>query len=180
MPSSAEISELDAKAVLGPQRAEIEALWRLVFPETTDERFAEILPRHAGRRGFRFLAAQADDALVAFAYGYLGGPGEWWHDRVAADLGPERAHRWLPPGHFEFGELQVHPSFRRTGLGARLHDALLEGLESPTAVLSTQRDNEPAISLYRGRGWEVILPEIDFGTGKPFLVMGRDLPSPAP
>jgi hypothetical protein len=88
MRSSMEIVELDARAVLGRQRGEIEDMWRLVFPETTDERFAEILPRHADRRGFRFVAARADDgALAGFAYGCLGGPGEWWHDRVSAALG---------------------------------------------------------------------------------------------
>jgi ribosomal protein S18 acetylase RimI-like enzyme len=177
MPSSIEIVELDAKAVLGPQRGEIEDLWRLVFPDTTDERFAEILPRHAGRRGFRFLAARTSDGeLGGFAYGYLGGPGEWWHDRVSAALGPELTRRWLPPGHFEFVELQVHPGFRRRGIGGRLHDALVEGLKSPTAVLSTQRDNGAAIALYEARGWQVILDEILFGDeGPPFLVMGRDL-----
>jgi GNAT superfamily N-acetyltransferase len=132
MRSSIEIVELDAKAVLGRQRAKIENLWRLVFPETTNERFAEILPRHVERHGFRFLAARADDATLAgFAYGYLGGPGECWHDRVSAALGPELTRRWLPPGHFEFVELQVHPDFRRRGIGRRLHNALLDSTEGP-------------------------------------------------
>jgi ribosomal protein S18 acetylase RimI-like enzyme len=42
-------------------------------------------------------------------------------------------------------------------------------------VLSTQTDNEPAIALYEGRGWQVIVPYLDFGSGRPFLIMGRDL-----
>ena len=50
------------------------------------------------------------------------------------------------------------------------------GLEAPTTVLSTQTDNEPAIALYLGRGWQVIVPYLDFGSGRPFLIMGRDLP----
>jgi len=45
----------------------------------------------------------------------------------------------------------------------------------PTAVLSTQTDNEPAIALYLGRAWQVIVPYLDFGSGRPFLIMGRDL-----
>jgi ribosomal protein S18 acetylase RimI-like enzyme len=178
MRSSIEIVELDPKAVLGRQRGEIENVWRLVFPETTDERFAEILPRHAKRRDFRFLAARTEEgALAGFAYGYVGGPGEWWHDRVSTELGPELTRRWLPPGHFEFVELQVHPSFRRHGIGGRLHDVLLEALKSPTAVLSTQRNNKAAIALYKARGWQIILDEIAFGDeGPTYLVMGRDLP----
>jgi ribosomal protein S18 acetylase RimI-like enzyme len=71
----------------------------------------------------------------------------------------------------------VRPDLRRRGIGRRLHDALLTGLESPAAVLSTEIDNEPAIGLYLGRGWEVVVPEIEFGPGyPPFLVMGRNLP----
>ena len=179
MPSSIEIAELDAASVLGPERREIEDLWRLVFPGTTDERFAEILPRHARREGFRFLTARTEEsALAGFAYGYLGGPGQWWHDQVSAALGPDLAKRWLPPGHFEFVELQVRPEFRRRGTGSSLHDALLTGLTSPTAVLSTERSNTAAIGLYASRGWQVILDQIAFGEDyPPFLVMGRDLTS---
>jgi ribosomal protein S18 acetylase RimI-like enzyme len=177
MPSSIEIAELDADSVLGAERGEIEDLWRIVFPGTSDERFAEILPRHATRKGFRFLTARIDERpLAGFAYGYLGGPGEWWHDQVSAALGPVLARLWLPAGHFEFVELQVRPALRRKGIGGRLHDALLTGLSSPTAVLSTERSNTGAIALYSRRGWHVILDEISFGDEyPPFLVMGRDL-----
>jgi ribosomal protein S18 acetylase RimI-like enzyme len=52
---------------------------------------------------------------------------------------------------------------------------VLSGLDAPTAVLSTQTDNEPALALYRGRGWRVIVPFLDFGSGRPFLIMGKDL-----
>jgi ribosomal protein S18 acetylase RimI-like enzyme len=177
MLSSIEIAELGASSVLGRHRREIEELWRLVFPATTEERFAEILPRHARRRGFRFLAARdGERRLAGFVYGYLGGPGEWWHDHVAAVLGPDRAARWLQPGHFELVELQVRPDFRRRGLGRRLHDELLAGLEAPTAVLSTEQDNEAALALYDRCGWQVILDEIDFGPGyPPFVVLGKEL-----
>jgi ribosomal protein S18 acetylase RimI-like enzyme len=177
MLSSIQITELDPGSVLGRHRHEVEELWRLVFPATTDERFAEILPRHTRRRGFRFLAAREEGGrLAGFAYGYLGGPGEWWHDRVTAALGPDRSERWLPPGHFEFVELGVRPDLQRRGLGRRLHDDMLAAVDAPTAVLSTEQDNAPALALYRGCGWQVILDEIEFGPDHPlFLVLGRDL-----
>jgi hypothetical protein len=105
-----ELERLSADEVLGAQRADVEALWRRVFPATTDERLAEILPRHARRTAFTFVAARtADGALAGFAYGYEGGAGEWWHDLVAAALGADRRADWLAPGHFEFVELQVAP-----------------------------------------------------------------------
>ena len=142
----------------------------------TAERLEEILPRHAGRDGFRFLTARAGDGLVGLVYGYLGGPNQWWHDRVSAAMNDQQHRRWLAPGHFELVELHVHPDWRRRGLGGRLHDAVLDGLDSRTAVLSTQTDNDPALALYRGRGWQVVIPELRFEPrGSPYSILGLDL-----
>jgi ribosomal protein S18 acetylase RimI-like enzyme len=161
----------------GRCRSEIEDLWRRVFPGTPTERFDEILPRHAGRKGFRFLAARTEDGTLAgFAYGYEGRPGEWWHDRVAEAMTPEQREAWLAPGHFEFVELQVAPELEGRGIGGRLHDALLARAAGPTAVLSTQRSNERALGFYGRRGWETVIEEIDFGEGySPFVVLGKRL-----
>ena len=151
---------------------------RAVWPATTGERLDEIVPRHLERSGFRFVAEHDEGGrLAGIAYGYRGEPGQWWHDLVSAAMGEAARARWLPPRHFEFVELAVRPDLRRLGIGGRLHDALLTGLDSLTAVLSTEITNEPAIGLYSGRGWEVVVPEIDFGADyPPFLVMGRTLP----
>jgi ribosomal protein S18 acetylase RimI-like enzyme len=172
-----DVEAVAAADVVGRSRAEIEQLWRRVFPGTPEERFDEILPRHAGRKGFRFLAARDEDGrLAGFAYGYEGGPGEWWHDEVAAALSPERREEWLGPGHFEFVELQVAPELEGRGIGGRLHDALLADARGPTAVLSTQRTNERALSFYRRRGWRVLVDDMRFGDGyPPFVVLGKRL-----
>ena len=153
------------------RRHELAPLW----PEASRDRIDEILPRHSAREGFRFLGAFDRDQLIGFVYGYHGAPGQWWHDRVAKALGNGGAQRWLPPGHFEFTELHVAPDRRREGIGGALHDAIFELVEAPTAVLSTQTDNEPAIALYESRRWQVIVPYLDFGSGRAFLIMGRDL-----
>jgi ribosomal protein S18 acetylase RimI-like enzyme len=165
------IRELRGSEVLRLRR-ELAVIW----PEASRDRITEILPRHVAREGFRFLGAFDEEgaALVGFVYGYRGASGQWWHDRVARALGRSGSRRWLPEGHFEFTELHVQPVLRRRGIGGALHDAILEGLDAPTAVLSTQTDNDPAIRLYEGRGWEVIVPYLDFGSGRPFLIMGRD------
>ena len=152
-------------------RTEITEIW----PDASRSRIDEILPRHVEREGFRFFGAFVDDELVGFVYGYLGAAGQWWHDRVAAALGGDGSDRWLAPGHFEFTELHVRAEFRRRGIGGKLHDTVLDGLDAPTAVLSTQTDNEPALALYRARGGRVIGPFLDFGSGRPFLIMGKEL-----
>jgi ribosomal protein S18 acetylase RimI-like enzyme len=143
----------------------------------TSERLNEILPRHVRRDGFRFLAARAaDGTLAGIVYGYLGGPGQWWHDLVSAAMTPAQRARWLAAGHFEFVELHVAPAFRRRGLGSRLHDEVLAGLDSPTAVLSTQCDNNAAIRLYERRGWQLVLEPIVFGPEyPPYRIMAKDL-----
>lgn len=149
-----------------------------VWPDAAGERLDVIVPRHLERPGFRFFADHDEGGrLAGIAYGYLGAPGQWWHDLVADAMDEAARARWLRPGHFEFVELAVRPDLRRRGIGGRLHDALLTALDAPTAVLSTEVANEPAIALYSGRGWEVVVPEIDFGADyAPFLVMGRKLP----
>jgi ribosomal protein S18 acetylase RimI-like enzyme len=170
--SSAELVALAPAEVLA-RRAEVAAAWTWV----TDERVREILPRHAARGGFTFLAAVDAGRIVGFAYGYRGAPGQWWHDAVRGAMTPAQQARWLSPGHVELAELHVIPGRRREGLGGRLHDALLAAhADAPTAVLSTQVGNEPARSLYAARGWEVVLPELRFAAGgEPYAILGLEL-----
>lgn len=164
---------LDADEALA-RRSEVAEIW----PAASRDRVDDILPRHAARDGFRFRAAEEGGQLVGFSYGYLGGPGQWWHDLVSAEMTDEQERYWLAPGHFEFVELHVRPEYRRQGIGGALHDALLDGLDSRTAVLSTQRDNEPAFALYEGRGWQIVVPEMRFSPGGvPYSILGFDLGS---
>jgi ribosomal protein S18 acetylase RimI-like enzyme len=165
------IAPLAAEDALA-RRDELAVIWT----DVTADRLGEILPRHAARDGFRFLVAEEDGQIAGFAYGYLGGPGQWWHDIVASAMTAEQRQRWLAPGHFEFVELHVRRALRRRGIGGALHDALLDGLESRTAVLSTQSDNSPALALYLGRGWQVVLEDIRFAPGgRPYYILGLDL-----
>jgi ribosomal protein S18 acetylase RimI-like enzyme len=165
------IRPLAAREVLA-RADEVAEIW----PAASRSRVGEILPRHAAREGFRFLVAEDGGRMAGFTYGYLGGPNQWWHDLVAAEMTDEQKTRWLAPGHFEFVELHVRPEYRRQGLGSALHDELLRDLESATAVLSTQTDNEPALALYREHGWQVVVPEMRFSPGgTPYSILGLDL-----
>jgi ribosomal protein S18 acetylase RimI-like enzyme len=167
-----ELTRTEVRALLA-RPEELVAVW----PNARGERLDVIVPRHLERDGFRFVA-EHDEAgrLAGIAYGYEGAAGQWWHDLVSAAMDEAARTRWLRPGHFEFVELAVRPDLRRRGLGGGLHDALLAGLDAPTAVLSTEVDNEAAVALYGGRGWQVVVPELHFGPDfPPFLVMGREL-----
>ena len=134
-----ELRDVAGEEVLGLRREIVE-----IWPEASRDRLAEILPRHTTRDGFRFVGAFEHTLLVGFVYGYRGASGQWWHDRVSSALGPDGSTRWLAPGHFEFTELHVRPEHRRRGIGGTLHDALLAGVDAPTAILSTQTDNAAA------------------------------------
>jgi ribosomal protein S18 acetylase RimI-like enzyme len=171
--SSVELVRLAPDEVLA-RRREVAAVWTWV----SDERVGEILPRHASRDAFTFLAAvDAAGRIVGFAYGYCGGPGQWWHDAVRAAMTPQARRRWLRPGHVELAELHVAPERRRKGLGGRLHDALLAAYpDAPTSLLSTQTGNAPALALYEGRGWQVVVPELRFAAAaEPYAILGLDL-----
>jgi ribosomal protein S18 acetylase RimI-like enzyme len=149
-----------------------------VWLGSTEARLREILPRHAARDGFRFFAARDGRKLVGIAYGYLGASGQWWHDIVSKAMTREQRPRWIAHGHFEVVELHVHPDYRRRGIGGRLHDTLLDGLESRTAVLSTQTHNHQALALYAGRGWRIVVPALRFApAGEEYAILGLDLES---
>lgn len=136
--------------------AEIWPVYDEVFGDRASEREwrETTFDRHCARRAFRLDAAFDGDAVVGFAYGYVGERGEYWPDRAAAALGDELAAAWVG-GHFEFVELAVRAAHRRRGIGGALHDALMTGPPSDRALLSTDDgDDSPAVDLYRSRGWQ--------------------------
>ena len=127
------VVDLSVGELLTERRAELEQLWLDVWPGTADRLYG-ILPRHTRRTGFRFLAAQERGRIVGFAYGYVGGGGEAWHECVAREMTETQRERWLAPGEFEFVELGIHPSRRRRGLAGRL----------PTSCWTARGDRPPS------------------------------------
>ena len=139
--------------------------------------FAKSLPEHMRREGFRFVAAfeGKKESMVGFSYGYISRPGQFWHDTVAAALGPRAAGEWLTRG-FQLVEIAVAPQAQGRGIGSRLHDHLLGGIRFRKAVLSTMRAKTVAQQLYRRRGWVTLLDQLCFpGIGRVYRIMGLDL-----
>ncbi len=140
------------------------------------ERRREIMLRHFYRRGFGGFLALDGETLSGFAYGYTGEPGQYWYELVHAVMEPEMRREWLEREHFEFVELAVDEGYRRMGLGGKLHDALLDSRKEPVALLTVRMDNVPALNLYFGKGWKVLVKNFRFSTGgPPFYVMGKVL-----
>ena len=135
-----------------------------------------ILAGHLRRSGFRAHVAVDDDGrMVGVAYGYLGAPGQWWHDKVADALTPEQERTWLD-GAFEVCELHVRPADQGTGLGRSLLAALLVGPVAPTAILTTPDADTRARRFYRQGGWVDLRCGLRFpGDPRVFAVLGLRL-----
>jgi GNAT superfamily N-acetyltransferase len=156
-----------------------------------------IMERHASHPSFHAVAATAGsarphqgtptgfrppppDPIVAFAYGFHGQSGQWWHDLVHEALkavgGPGYAQAWLSDT-FEVAEVHVHPDHQGRGIGRAIVLALAHPRLERTAVLSTQDANSPARRLYRRLGFADLVTRFSFpGTDPPYAVMGATLP----
>ncbi len=135
------------------------------------------LSYHARQDGFRCAVARssADQAVVGFGYGFPGRRGSWLYDLAAPYLAPEQRARYLSD-FFEFAELAVLPAWQGQGLGGRLHDALLSGLDSRSACLATADVDTPARRLYHSRGWIPLLSGLALpGTDLKFEILGKEL-----
>ncbi len=118
--------------------------------------------------------------IIAFAYGFHGTRGQWWHDLVGSALtataGTESAAAWLADS-FEIAEVHVRPDHQHHGIGKRLLFGLTAGRSERTAVLSTMDADSPARRLYRGVGFTDLLTGFSFpGSYPPYAVMGAELP----
>jgi ribosomal protein S18 acetylase RimI-like enzyme len=136
---------------------------------------------HTERPGFRAVGAFAEtpdrsERLVGFGYGYVVAAGQWWHDQVRVALDRRTAKKWLP-GAFEVCELHVHPDHQSRGLGRQLLHALVEGVPSPAALLSTPDADTKAFRLYHADGFVDLARGYHFpGDARPFAILGARLP----
>ena len=177
------IRELGRAAFLA-ELAEMLAVYAAAMNPAADELPGRlsIMERHAGNPGFRAVAASAEPAgpVIAFAYGFRGEPGQWWHDVVMSGItaaaGDGCAAGWLADA-LEIAEVHVHPDHQHRGTGRRMLMALTAGRTESTAVLSTTDVNSTARRLYRGLGFADLLTCYSFpGGGPPYAVMGAVLP----
>jgi ribosomal protein S18 acetylase RimI-like enzyme len=123
----------------------------------------EKLPLHSQRDGFKLVVARADERIVGFVFGFTGRRGQWWSDRIAAAAPAEIVAEWVG-GHFEIVHLAVMVEAQRQGLGAALLDGVLADLPNEKALLTTYSDDRPAPRLYRRKGWQLLVPDLGWGS----------------
>lgn len=162
------------------------------YPPGTARQRRALWLDHVRRPGWRAVGwLDTQDRLVGIAYGYTGGPGQWWFEEVGRGVRAGAAHRdgqggdhWLTD-YFELTELHVRPDVQGAGLGEGLLRALVDGVGQSAVLLSTpeygHRAPGRAWRLYRRLGFQDVLREHRFtGDSRPFAVLGRALPLPPP
>ncbi len=94
---------------------------------------ARIRDTHRHRKGFRFLIAESEGAVLGMAYGYRGEDGQWWHDAVARWLGPRKSAEWLSDA-YEVVEVAVAPAAQGRGISKAARSAPPCSAPAPTAA----------------------------------------------
>ena len=111
--------------------------------------------------------------LAGYGFGVRSLPGNWWHDKVAEQVGPEHPalrDAWC------LVNLAVAPEERGHGIGAAIMETLLAAQPCPRALLSTEVTNTTAQRLYTRHGWTFLHPGFAFVEGnQPYAVMRREL-----
>ena len=139
--------------------------------------FAQSLPQHVSREGFRIAVAldARPERILGFAYGFANTSDQWWHAEVARAVQASLVTEWLM-NSFRIVEIAVTTEAQGQGVGGLLHDHLLSGLPYQKAVLSTLAAETNAYWMYRKRGWVVLLEAMLFpGVARPYRIMGLDL-----
>lgn len=116
--------------------------------------FIESYIVHAQRRGMRLVLARDGDEIVGFTYGYLLPADTGWWSSVQDPL-PEDFVREDGERTWVILELAVRKPWRRRGIAAGLHAALLDGLtvERATLTVRPEADAAPARAAYAAWGY---------------------------
>ncbi|MCC7384034.1 MAG: GNAT family N-acetyltransferase [Deltaproteobacteria bacterium] len=123
---------------------------RFMQPPDVEAGYRWWFGKELGRPEAVLLVAVSDGELVGYAYGTR----------------EERDWNALLDVHGALHDIFVAAAHRRSGVGARLLDAIVAALEAkgaPRIVLSTMVSNEAAQSLFRAHGFRPTMVEMTHG-----------------
>src|SRR4051812_44858995 len=112
------------------------------YPPGTARQRRSLWLDHVRRPGWRAVGwLDPAGTLLGIAYGYTGGPGQWWYEEVRRGLRGELSA--MTDDYFELTELHVRPDAQGGGLGEGLLRALLAGTGRRPGVLSPPPHRPP-------------------------------------
>ncbi|MEU8569142.1 GNAT family N-acetyltransferase [Streptomyces pathocidini] len=131
------------------------------------ERFAWFVDHWSGLDGFACVVGYDGDEPVGFSYGApLVAGREWWRGHFEPGLESRT---------FGLSELLVRPGWRKAGISARLHDALVDRRAEDLAVLLVDREHPKVQALYEAWGYRKIGERKPFEDSPTFAVMVKRL-----
>ena len=126
-PARPRLVELDARD-LADRLAEALHVYvaAMGYPPGTARQRRSLWLDHVRRPGWRAVGwLDPAGPLLGIAYGYTGGPGQWWYEEVRRGVRPRDTA--MTDDYFELTELHVRPDAQGGGLGEGLLRALLAG-----------------------------------------------------
>jgi GNAT superfamily N-acetyltransferase len=114
--------------------------------------------------GFVLAEARHGGYLVSYAFGMPLRPSTSWWRQLTTSL-PDEVTTEHPGRTFALVELLVRASWRRQGIGATLHDLILENRPEERATLTMLPTATPAQQAFRKWGWRKVARTRDGGPG---------------
>jgi GNAT superfamily N-acetyltransferase len=151
--------------------AELQALHAEVYADPPYERdddalFAERFQVQRRQPGFVLAEARRGGFLIGYAAGMPLRPAtSWWRD-LTTPL-PDDVTAEYPGRTFALIELLVRASWRRQGIGATLHDLILQNRQEERATLTVLPAATPAQSAFHNWGWHKVARTRDPRPGSP-------------
>jgi ribosomal protein S18 acetylase RimI-like enzyme len=116
--------------------------------------------------GFVLAEARSGGYLVGYVFGMPLRPSTSWWRHLTTPL-PDEVTTEHPGRTFALVELVVRPSWRRQGIGAALHDLILENRPEERATLTVPPTATPAQHAFRTWGWRRVARTRDPEPGSP-------------
>ncbi|PFA70374.1 GNAT family N-acetyltransferase [Bacillus sp. AFS015802] len=128
--------------------------------------------RHSTYPLFEGYLALAGEEVVGYIYGYSSRKGQYYHELLARHLNSER--EWMV-NCMELVELGVDPSYRGRGIAKHLVGRLLQNRTEETVLLTTRKNNHPAIAFYQSLGFTTIREGFYPNVPHEYIIMGKRL-----
>ena len=129
--------------------------------------------KYTQQTDFLGYIACVENQAVGFAMGTASQEGQWWHDKVAKNIGdnhPALIDAWV------LIELGILEDYRHQQVGTILHNHILSIQPYPNALLSTQVNNIPARKFYEKYGWYYLHYGMVFNKNREqYCIMGKNM-----